>query len=83
MRTLATLDDVERLAAFNATIHEEETGPLTRNLLLLTAFAPLVLGERSVEDIHRLFPDLSAYGRWRLMLDVLFPRFESFLNPAY
>lgn len=47
------------------------------------ALAPLVLGERSVEEMHRLFPDLRAYGRFRLMLDVLFPKFESFLNLAY
>ncbi len=47
------------------------------------AFAPLVLGERSVTQLHHEFADLGAHGQWLLLLEVLFPQFESFIYPIY
>ena len=47
------------------------------------AFPPLVLGDRSAEDLRHTYPDLGAHGTWRLMLDVLFPKFATYIYTTY
>jgi predicted N-acetyltransferase YhbS len=48
-----------------------------------TAFTPLVLGYRNLDELRTAYPDVGADARWRLLLDTLFPRGESFLYTVY
>jgi GNAT superfamily N-acetyltransferase len=45
--------------------------------------APLLLGHRSLEELHHLFPDASAGREAAPLVATLFPRFESFLYQPY
>jgi hypothetical protein len=45
--------------------------------------APLVLGWRSYEELRYIHPDLSARGEWRPLVDILFPRVDSFIYTVY
>jgi hypothetical protein len=47
------------------------------------AFVPLTLGYRSIEEQQGSYPDLSVAGRWRLLMDTLFPKISSFIYTAY
>ena len=47
------------------------------------AFVPLAMGYRSADELRDQFPDVSVHGMWKLMLETLFPKRESFLYPAY
>jgi len=46
-------------------------------------FAPLVLGYRSREELAWMYPDVSVNGQSRLLVDVLFPKLNSFLFTIY
>ena len=41
--------------------------------------APLLLGWRTLDDLHRACPDLYVAPRWRLLLETLFPPVDGFL----
>ena len=41
--------------------------------------APLLLGWRTLDDLHRAYPDLYVAPRWRLLLETLFPPVDGFL----
>ncbi len=43
----------------------------------------IVLGDRGAEELRHAFPDLNAHGTWRLMLDVLFPKYASYIYTTY
>jgi hypothetical protein len=45
--------------------------------------APLLLGYRSFAELAAMYPDASADGRMRLLLDVLFPKMRAFLYSQY
>jgi hypothetical protein len=45
--------------------------------------APLLLGWRSYEELRFICPDLSASGMWRSLVDVLFPKVDSFIYTVY
>lgn len=47
------------------------------------AFTPLVTGHHSFEELRTQYPDSSAHGGWRLLLDTLFPKRPSFIYTAY
>ncbi|MBX3085140.1 MAG: GNAT family N-acetyltransferase [Anaerolineae bacterium] len=46
-------------------------------------FAPLLLGYRSREELNRCYPDVSIWGRSQFLIDVLFPKLESFFYTNY
>jgi hypothetical protein len=43
------------------------------------ALTQLVLGWRTLDELHTSYPDNNVPGRWRLLLETLFPRLEGFL----
>jgi GNAT superfamily N-acetyltransferase len=45
--------------------------------------APLVLGWRSREELHQSHPDVSIWGQSACLIDVLFPKMESFIYTTY
>jgi predicted N-acetyltransferase YhbS len=45
--------------------------------------APLLLGYRSREELSKMYPDFSAYGKMEYLVDVLFPKVESFIYTIY
>ncbi|MCC6166284.1 MAG: GNAT family N-acetyltransferase [Caldilineaceae bacterium] len=51
--------------------------------LPLWAFVPLVLGHRTLDELHFAYPDTSWHGGVRLLLETLFPRSEAFLYTVY
>jgi predicted acetyltransferase len=67
------LDDVRPLG------FSEQGGIRIAPLLL----ASLVLGYRSREELAQAHLDVSVSGRWRQLVDVLFPKQTSFLYTAY
>lgn len=46
-------------------------------------FIPLVLGGRSLDEIHAAFPDAYALGPWKLLAETLFPKTNAFLATVY
>ena len=47
------------------------------------AFASLVLGHQSREELHAAYPDVQVMPSWRLLVDSLFPQVSAFLYPVY
>lgn len=47
------------------------------------ALAPLILGQRSIEELRHAYPDVSVRGLHKLLLDTLFPRTPAFIFPQY
>jgi hypothetical protein len=47
------------------------------------AFAPLITGHNSFDELRIQYPDADARGGWRLLLDTLFPKRHSYLHTAY
>ncbi|MBX3063270.1 MAG: GNAT family N-acetyltransferase [Anaerolineae bacterium] len=45
--------------------------------------APLIFGWRTADELAACFPDFSVWGRHRYLIDVLFPKMESFLYTIY
>ena len=63
---------------------EERPRPDDREICMpFAAFVPLVLGCRSVDELREHYPDVGAEGIWKLMLETLFPKRESFIFPTY
>jgi GNAT superfamily N-acetyltransferase len=46
-------------------------------------FAPLVLGYRSREELSQNYPDVGIWDHWRYLVDVLFPKMQSFIYTIY
>ncbi len=46
-------------------------------------FAPLALGYRSREELTRTYPDVRIWGQSQHLVDVLFPKLESFIFTIY
>ncbi len=46
-------------------------------------FIPLVLGYRTMEELRAAYPDVSVAPAWRLLVDTLFPKVESFIYTIY
>lgn len=46
-------------------------------------FIPLVLGYRSIEELHHTYPDVSVAPSQHLLADNLFPKVKSFLYTIY
>jgi hypothetical protein len=46
-------------------------------------FIPLVLGQKSVEELRAAYPDVHAGREWRLLLETLFPRMAGFIYSPY
>ncbi len=57
-----------------------DTGPI--NLPPLQ-FIPLLLGYRTIDELRAVFPDVSVAASWRLLVDTLFPKLQSFLYTIY
>jgi hypothetical protein len=68
-----------KLCAVNA-IGFTDKGEIHIPPLLL---APLLLGYRSREELTRNYPDVMIWGQSQQMVDVLFPRMESFIFTIY
>lgn len=47
------------------------------------ALAPLILGQRTVEELRAAYPDVSVGGVPRLLLNTLFPRTPAFIFQQY
>lgn len=47
------------------------------------AFTPLVMGWRSLEQLHEQYPDLGAWGHTRLLMETLFPPQRAWVYTAY
>lgn len=47
------------------------------------AFIPLLLGYRTLSELHAAYPDVGVSHACRLLLDTLFPPMTSFLYPPY
>lgn len=45
--------------------------------------APLLLGYRSREELSRMFPDIGIYGQSQHLVDVMFPKLDSFIFTIY
>jgi len=45
--------------------------------------APLLLGYKSRQDLAQNYPDFSAWGENQLLVDILFPKVESFIYTIY
>ena len=45
--------------------------------------APLVLGYRSREELRAMYPDVGIWGRSQQLVDVLFPKLNSFIFTIY
>ena len=68
-----------RLRAVNAVGFRNEWGIKIPPLL----FAPLLLGYRSREELQHMYPDVSISAPFQHLVDVLFPKLESFLFTIY
>lgn len=71
--------DRGKLRAVNA-LGFQDGGEIRIPPMLLT---PLVLGYRSREELAHMYPDVSIGGQSRQLIDVLFPRLESFIFTNY
>jgi predicted N-acetyltransferase YhbS len=49
----------------------------------LLTFTPLVLGYRTVEELHEAYPDVGVAPASRLLVDTLFPKMDSFIYTIY
>jgi len=47
------------------------------------AFTPLVTGHHSFEELRFQYPDVHADGGWKLLVDMLFPKRDSYLYTTY
>lgn len=47
------------------------------------AFTQLILGYRSREELHIIFPDVSCWGVSQFIVDILFPTMKGFIYPIY
>jgi hypothetical protein len=47
------------------------------------AFAPLLLGYRTVDELRAAYPDIDVKPAWRLLVDTLFPKVTSFIYTVY
>jgi pimeloyl-ACP methyl ester carboxylesterase len=47
------------------------------------AFTPLVLGQKSIEELRTAYPDVHVGREWRLLLETLFPRMAGFIYSPY
>jgi hypothetical protein len=45
--------------------------------------APLLLGHRTLDELHHIHPDVSTSGKWRHLAEILLPRVDSFLYTIY
>jgi predicted N-acetyltransferase YhbS len=45
--------------------------------------APLVLGYHTHQELRQMYPDVAIWGEARLLVDVLFPKMESFIYTNY
>jgi hypothetical protein len=45
--------------------------------------APLLLGWRSREELRYVRPDLSIHREWQHLVDILFPKVDSFIYTVY
>jgi hypothetical protein len=45
--------------------------------------APLLLGWRSREELAHIRPDLSVSREWQHLVDILFPKVDSFIYTVY
>lgn len=68
-----------KLQAVNAVGFKDEWGIKIPPLL----FAPLLLGYRSREELHHMYPDIAIDGQFKALVDVMFPKLESFLFTIY
>jgi hypothetical protein len=71
--------DSGRLLAVNAIGFCNE-GELRIPPLLL---APLLLGYRSREELAHMYPDVACWGKSQYLVDILFPKLESFIFMNY
>ncbi|MBL7064275.1 MAG: GNAT family N-acetyltransferase [Anaerolineae bacterium] len=46
-------------------------------------FIPLLMGYRTVKELRGVYPDVSVAPAWRLLVDTLFPKVESFIYTIY
>jgi predicted N-acetyltransferase YhbS len=49
----------------------------------MLTFTPLVLGYRTVEELHEAYPDVGVAPASRLLVDTLFPKVNSFIYTIY
>jgi hypothetical protein len=47
------------------------------------AFTPLVLGQKSIEELRTAYPDVHVGREWRLLLETLFPQVTGFIYSPY
>ncbi len=47
------------------------------------AFIPLLLGHKTLDELHRAYPDLGVTPAFRLLIETLFPPMPSFLYAPY
>jgi hypothetical protein len=45
--------------------------------------APLLLGYKSRQDLAQNYPDFSVWGENQLLVDILFPKVESYIYTIY
>jgi hypothetical protein len=45
--------------------------------------APLLLGHRTLDELHHIHPDVSVNGKWQHLFETLLPRVDSFLYTIY
>jgi hypothetical protein len=58
----------------------QENGDIRIPPNLLT---PLLLGYRSREELHKSYPDVAVWGQAQHLIDVLFPKIQSFIYSNY
>ena len=75
---LLTIDNGRLLSVDNVTPPSD-----AKIRMPFSAFVPLVLGYRSADEIREQYPDFGADGSWKLILETLFPKRESFIFTAY
>ncbi|MBN1562341.1 MAG: GNAT family N-acetyltransferase [Anaerolineae bacterium] len=46
-------------------------------------FAPLVLGYRSLDELHNAYPDVGVWGQSKFIADILFPKMDSYIYTMY
>jgi hypothetical protein len=64
-------------------VHESSAGGECDVRMPYAAFTPLVTGHHSFEDLRFQYPDVHADGGWKLLVDTLFPKRDSFLYTTY
>ena len=61
-------------------LENSERSPIGFNPL---AFARLVLGDRSREELEIAYPDCRVDVHYKYLVDVLFPKLPSYIHSAY